>query len=337
MTICGASIQKRMTHLPVESLWLLLQGASLSERNKRDASDASDVSDEADSSSDSSDDSDSNSGGSDSSSDDSSNSSDESDSGNDRGVTTAASDESVTTASNDGSVTTTSSDDSVDCSPLRNYLDFELSSIPEITVDTVVEGPSSLYILVLNQTAPTFLDLLDSTPLLFANISQAIDDASGRIPDPGISELAALADEFLAVANDSCGISLSSEQIANVTRLFDAALPLFAILSLDCDVLNETLVDEAVEAAAGFPRGHLSLVMEFLDRDALLLSRRIGVGIDFVLDSRGGGDLSAAAQTGLDEFLFTVGEFCGVPLSNVTLGLLNEYYLDELVSFARMV
>ena len=36
-------------------------------------------------------------------------------------------------------------------------------------------------------------------------------------------------------------------------------------------------------------------------------------------------DVPAAAQAALDEFLVTVTDFCGVPLSNVTLAQLDEY------------
>ena len=165
---------------------LTLQAASLSERSRRDASDASSSSDESDSDS-SSDSSDSDSNGGDRSSDGSDSSrSDGSDS--DADVTTASSDESdVTTATSDVSVTTVASDESVttapmdDCSLLSDYIEFDLSNVPEFTLGTIsFDAPSSVYVLVVNDTAPTFFELLESTPSLFSNLSQAIDDAVDR-------------------------------------------------------------------------------------------------------------------------------------------------------------
>ena len=76
---------------------------------------------------------------------------------------------------------------------------------------------------VLNDTVPTFLELLESTPSLFANISQVIDNAFSR-PDLAFNDIPALAAEFVAVANDPCGISLSQQHTTDVTRLFDTAL-----------------------------------------------------------------------------------------------------------------
>ena len=205
--------------------------ASLNGLSKRDASDGSDS-------------------GSDDSSDDS-NSSSDSDSSSDESDDVIIDsddvrDESTTAASSDDSVTTASSTD--DCSNLRDYVESELPGIPALTPGGFSSAPSSVYVRVLNETAPTFLELLESTPSLFANISQVINNAFSR-PDIAFNDIPALTAEFLAVANDPCGISLSPEQTTDVTRLFDTALTEFVLKSIDCGLLRPSAVEEGVAAA----------------------------------------------------------------------------------------
>ena len=46
-------------------------------------------------------------------------------------------------------------------------------------------------------------------------------------------------------------------------------------------------------------------------------------------------EVPAAAQVALNEFLFNVNDFCGVPpLSNTTLAQLDVCYLEQLVAVA---
>ena len=228
-----------------------------------------------------------------------------------------------------------SSDAAIDeCALLRNYLDFKLPAVPEFRIDLLYDPPSPLTIQVVNETAPTFLELLTSAPSLFANITQAIDDsATGQGNFPGYSEFYALAADFVAVANDSCGISLSPGQIADVTRLFYVALPTYFLASHDCHLLNKTIVEAIVAASDGGPNP-FDFSNEFHVYRAFVMSGRISRGIHKVLDSPAD-QIVAAAQFVLDEFLFIVNDVCGIPtLSDVTLAQLNEYFLVDVVNFA---
>ena len=341
-------------------MWYLLtlQLSFLNERSKRDASDESSSNDETYSdSSESNSDSDS---GSDSSSDgndsDSDSTRDVSDSGSDRSVTTASDDDNATTASSDDSVTTASPDDSVttassdesvttaspddsvttassddsgttasmnDCSLLSDYIEFDLPTIPELETGFSPDNiPSPTFILILNETV-TFLELLESTPSLFANLSQVIADASGGL---GRSVRRQLAADFVAVANDSCGLSLSPEQIDNVNVLLVGALPTFLSGLSDCDLLNQTIVEEAVAAAID-DGAALSLTDEFFEIDTDLLARRLQTGTINVFVSPTVDTATAEAQVVVNEFLFFVNDFCGIPvLSNVTLAQLDEFF-----------
>ena len=294
-----------------------LQAVSLNERIKRDASD--DSSSSSDVGDGSSDDNDSSSDESDSSSDDSDGRSD------------------------DGEGSSDDNDDA--CTLLRDYIERELSGFdPELTAGfpVLVFVPSSLYVRVLNDTAPTFLELLESTPSLFANLSQAIDDASGQIlgtrifnSDFFLSIYEPLAADFVAVANDSCGISLSQQQFADVTQLITSALPTFFLSSQQCDRFNQTVVERAVDealATVGVTMlGLFTLSFELGLGDttqSLLLPNRVSGGISSIrrLPLTDGIPAEEAAQAALDEFLFTVNDFCGIPLSDVTLMQLDEYY-----------
>ena len=199
-----------------------------------------------------------------------------------------------------------------DCSILRDYIEFELTGIPEQLFPGVFFFPSSsVYILVVNETVPTFFELLESTPSLFSNLSQAIDDAvdrntrlSGTISFSNLrAELRGLAAEFVTVANDSCGISLSQEQIANVTRLFDGALPAFLVALVECNLINVTIIEEAVAAIEDSIFGLSALLFEILFRSEVsLLANRISVVVNNAVNSPAD-DVPAAAQVALDEFL----------------------------------
>ena len=318
-----------------------LQAVSLNERIKRDASDDSSSSDESDSDG-SSDDNDGSSDDSDSSSDDSDGSSADNDS-------SSADNDSSSDDSDDGR-----SDDNDDaCTLLRDYIEHELSGFdPELTAGfpVLVFVPSSLYVLVVNETAPTFLELLESTPSLFANLSQAIDDASGQIlgtrifnSDFFLSIYEPLAADFVAVANDSCGISLSQQQFADVTQLITSALPTFFLSSQQCDRFNQTVVERAVDealATVGVTMlGLFTLSFELGLGDttqSLLLPNRVAEGINNVglLPLTSNTTASVAAQAALDEFLFTVNVFCDIPLSDVTLMQLDAYYAFVVNSLA---
>ena len=287
----------------------LLQTTRLSERTERAANETNDSSDETDSDS------------------------DESDSVSDEDVTTASSD--------DSDVTTTSMDTIDECALLRDYVDSQLSDIPQSRI--VFLGPSALYVRVLNKTVPGLLELLESTPSLFANVSRVIGDTFGRTAEESYTEVAALPPVFVAVANESCGISLSPQQIRNVTLLFEAGVASYLFTAQACDVLNQTSVEAAVAAASAAAADaaaaadgravRIALSIE-LDRSygVRLLSVRIDfvIGLAFTLD-----DVTARAQTALDEFLFVVNDFCGIPtLSDVTLAQLRQYYLVDVVNAA---
>ena len=221
-----------------------------------------------------------------------------------------------------------SSDSSDDCSRLRHYIDFELSVIP--LSGNIFGDSKEVYTLVLTETVPTFLELLDSTPSLFANITQVIDDASRRFPVPGFQELSEQVAIFVAVANDSCGIELSQEQIANVSRLINSAVAGFLLAENDCDRLNQTIVEQAV-AAIDNPFFLPPTLFEASGID--YLDNRISFMIRSVF-SPTVVDIAAAARAALDDFLFTINDFCGISLSNTTRSQLNDLYLIDLVNLA---
>ena len=221
-----------------------------------------------------------------------------------------------------------------ECSLLRDYIDVELPQLPP--PGSILLSPSSIFVLILNETVPTFLELLESTPSLFGNLTQAIEDVVGRIFDPGADdELAALAAEFVAVANVSCGISLSPEQIDDVSgQLFDRTLVTFFLFLPDCDALNQTVVEQVVAAANG-SADPFSLGTELIGIQVELLANRVNNVAGMLLFDPPA-DILAAAQTGLDEFLFFVNDFCGIPtLSDVTIDQLNVYFLVDLVNAAN--
>ena len=104
--------------------------------------------------------------------------------------------------------------------------------IPE-NFEILFLSSTPVFVSVFNETVPMFFDLLQSAPLLFSNLSLAIADVIdidfGEGIDFGDLVTGMLADDFVTIANESCGISLSQEQLDNVTGLFVTVLPVFAL------------------------------------------------------------------------------------------------------------
>ena len=108
-----------------------------------------------------------------------------------------------------------------ECALLSNYITTDLAAFPD--------DINMLYnFTVANRVAPVFLDLLTSAPTLFADLSLAIDTAANLTPDSAIlAALVELPPTFLALARDTCGLSLSQQLIQNVDGLFFPVLPAF--------------------------------------------------------------------------------------------------------------
>ena len=108
-----------------------------------------------------------------------------------------------------------------ECALLSSYITTDLAAFPD--------DINMLYNFTLvTQVAPAFLDLLTSAPTLFADLSLAIDTAANLTPDSAIlAALVELPPTFLALARDTCGLSLSQQLIQNVDGLFFPVLPAF--------------------------------------------------------------------------------------------------------------
>ena len=79
-----------------------------------------------------------------------------------------------------------------------------------------------------------------------------------------------------------------------------------------------------------------SLAFELIRIGSRHQSTRV-IDLVFALQSDPPGNNLAAVQTGLDEFLFFVNDFCGIPtLSDATLDQLNVYFLVDLVNAANI-
>ena len=136
------------------------------------------------------------------------------------------------------------------------------------------------------------------------------------------------------MVNDTCDISLSPAQLADVTRLFDTALLTFVFALNECRSLSQTIVEDAVNVASSVTSLCPSVIVAQLGFSRFFfLVGRFQTGIVNVLTSQLE-DIPAAAQGALDEFLFTVIDFCDVPLSNTTLAQLDVCYLEDLVQAA---
>ena len=299
----------------------ILQVTAFNARSKRSASSESDVSSsESDASS--------------SESDDVRSDSDDSAS-RESGNTTPAPIDDVSTESD--------STTSIECPVLSNYIEFDLSIplfVPEsflILTDVIV----NFNISVITQTAPEFFALLTSAPTLLANISLGIEIAADQIVIPptfsanpnvteAVSSFNALVPDFLAVANDTCNISLTEQQVDDVTRLFDVVLSIFFISDVECGLFNQPAIEQAV-AAADFNDGFGDLAVEFQTATTgfiTLHSERLFIDLINILNNDIP-DVPAGAQMVLDEFLFLINDFCGIPpLSNAALMQLDEYFAN---------
>ena len=259
-------------------------------------------------------------------------------------------------ASHESSESDVSSDESRDaisdeCERLASYIELDLSSgadLPETFqgLRNLLGSGMPFDLSVIRKTAPAFFNLLADAPLLFSGLSDAINATSDFIVIPpnfgsppnlmAYGSLAALSTDFLAVACASCSIALNRTQIVDIRRLFGVVLPVFFVFSRECDLLTLDIVEQAVADVDPLP----------ISASNVVLAIDLGVGVFFQLTTfrhlndintlRFGpspADVTAAAQSILDGFLFTINEFCGIPpLSNATLALLDEYFLVELVN-----
>ena len=185
-------------------------------------------------------------------SDDSSSSSDSSSSDSDD--MTAERDDITTTASDDITTESDSTTPVDECALLGDFIESDLAAVP---VDDV--GSLFNYTIIV-QTTRNFFQLLTSAPMLFANLSLAVDTASDQfmvppsyLEDPNIAAFGAVAElsaDFVALANDSCGIALSENQTVLVDAFFQFVLPFFVVLSQECNLINVTIIEESMQLTA---------------------------------------------------------------------------------------
>ena len=227
------------------------------------------------------------------------------------------------------SVDTTTSFD--ECALLAAYVETGLAAGPIPPVGPaafVSQTSSSVFVAVLNETVPTFFDLLQSAPSLFADLSLAIDDAFAVAATAvDSSELAALADDFVTVANVSCDISLSQQQVDDVTALFASGLTVFREYVLGCDLLLQNAVANVIGLAAS--TGGDPNQLPFLLRLSAGANIFQIVHLEASIATLGAAtDVPSAVQAAVDDFLFGFGEFCGFPpFGQTTLDEL-EHFLD---------
>ena len=192
--------------------------------------------------------------------------------------------------------------------------------------------------------APLFFDLLTSAPVLFANFSLAVDAAFNQlIIPPSFSDITnqeiitaerTLSEDFVALAIGSCGIALSGGLVANANDLFSFLLPAFVIYSQECDLLNVTIIEQAVDAADVFSNALENSINAVVSIN-LLLGQILIAGVNNIASSTPGDMRTAAAQALRDDFLFFVNDFCDIPpLSNTTLTRLDDYILVDIVNAA---
>ena len=216
---------------------------------------------------------------------------------------------------------------------LSDYIEFDLCIGPGVPADFAeIVGASRFFnISVINVTAPALFALLTSAPTLFVDISSAIEAVVDQIVIPpayfenpnvteAVTSLTALAEDFVAVANASCDISLTEQQIADTRQIFNLVLPIFFILSVECDFFNRTLVEQAV--ADAFVSGDLVFELnKFTDFEFTLHTDRI----------RGAVPIEQFAETLPEDIVFIFNDFCGFPpFSNTTLAQLDELFPGDL-------
>ena len=234
---------------------------------------------------------------------------------------------------------------SAECARLASYVEFELSAEPDLP-ETFDSLPPTFDLSVIRETAPAFFNLSNDVPLLLSSLSIAINTTSDviAIPPPfrdpsnllAIDSLAELAADFVVVANESCGISLNQTQLADVNRLFGVVLPVFFVFSRECDVITLAIVEQAIADALATPRNSAIAIANFISDgvgvDPLLSSNRQVSTVLLLILGPNPPDVPAAAQAILDDFLFVINDFCGIPpLSPESLALLDRAFLDELV------
>ena len=126
--------------------------------------------------------------------------------------------------SSSSSSSSSSADDTTpldECALLGNYIATDLATLP-----ITASGPIDLNLV--SQVATALFALMTSAPTLFADLSAAIDAAANELSGPaGVDPLTELSPEFVALATDSCGMTLSPDLIANVDVLFIRVLPTF--------------------------------------------------------------------------------------------------------------
>ena len=297
-------------------------------RSKRDASSSSSSSSDSDNSS---------SSDSDSSSSESDDSSSESDD-----ITTESSDDITTTETSDDITTESVNTTPVDeCSLFRNFIE---SDLPDLPSDLAILLNYTLTF----QTTQLFIDLLTSAPVLFANLSAAVDAASSQIMippaftddanDAALDAIVLLSIDFEALANDPCDISLNLTQQISVVNFFIFLLPFSFVLSEECNLLNVTIIEQAVASAnlTVFDNNLESMIIDAVGIDIYLISI-LGFGFSVVISPTPDALVPAAAQALLDDFMFYINDVCGIePLSNTTLEQLDEYFLVDLVEVALL-
>ena len=220
---------------------------------------------------------------------------------------------------------------------MASYLEFELpvAAIPTAFGENFLAFTASpLFIAVFNETVPMFLELLESAPSLFANLSLAIDATVGPAEDVFQNDIInALVADFVAIANDSCGISLSQQQLDNVTLLFSSGVVIFGVYSFECELFNQSIVEHAVDEA----ESALALADLLIERTAndVIQFNRLRFRIQLILDPPPTDDIPSAVRALLDELLFFVNDFCAVPpLSQTTLEQLDQLFLIDLINQA---
>ena len=237
-----------------------------------------------------------------------------------------------------------------ECELLASYVDFDLSALPDLPETFLELQAARVFDLsVISENAPAFFDLLDDTPLLLSGLSADIDSISDQIIIPpsffapsnlmAINALAELSSDFVDVADDSCDLHLTDEQRADVRRLFGVVLPIFVVFSRECELLSRAIVEQAIADADASNVSAQAIVIEIdtaVDVRPQLISFRHFNEIQLlIINPQPPADVTAAAQSILDGFLFTINDFCGIPtLSSKTLALLDDAFLVELMKVA---
>ena len=225
-----------------------------------------------------------------------------------------------------------------ECALLGDYIATDLATLP-------ANFNKLLDITLIAQAQPAFSALLTSAPTLFASLSTAVDAAANQITIPpsfnaatnraAQDAMAALSSDFVALADDSCGIALSTDQIQKVNGLFRFVLPSFVFFQQDCNILSVPILERGIAASVG--GSPVGLQGELSDAAGIFLfvSRRLHDSVIILFRSTPDDQVTAVAQALLDEFLFYINDFCGIPpLSSTAMTQLSDYFLVYLVNRA---